>query len=52
VVEEALPWVHRLDANFKRWAYGTCHGVRDEPIDIYANEFVFRLIESAIPAPI
>lgn len=39
---EVLPWVHRLFANFKRWSYGTYHGVRDKHVDIYANEFVFR----------
>lgn len=39
---EVLPWVHRLFSNFKRWAYGTYHGVRDKHVDIYANEFVFR----------
>ncbi|MDQ0323468.1 hypothetical protein QO002_005674 [Pararhizobium capsulatum DSM 1112] len=39
---EVLPWVHRLFANFKRWSYGTYHGVCDKHVDIYANEFVFR----------
>ena len=39
---EVLPWVHRLFANFKRWSYGTYHGVRDKHVDVYANEFVFR----------
>jgi hypothetical protein len=29
-------------SNFKRWALGTYHGIRDKHIDIYANEFVFR----------
>lgn len=37
-----LPWVHRVFSNFKRWAAGTYHGVRDKHVDIYANEFVFR----------
>lgn len=39
---EVLPWVHRLFSNFKRWSYGTYHGLRDKHVDIYANEFVFR----------
>lgn len=29
-------------SNFKRWGYGTFHGLRAKHIDIYANEFVFR----------
>ncbi|MBB3747122.1 hypothetical protein FHX10_006675 [Rhizobium sp. BK591] len=39
---KVLPWVHRLFSNFKRWSYGTYHGVRDKHFDIYANEFVLR----------
>lgn len=39
---EVLPWVHRVFSNFKRWSYGTYHGLRKKHIDIYANEFVFR----------
>lgn len=38
----ALPWIHRVFSNFKRWGYGTFHGLRAKHIDIYANEFVFR----------
>lgn len=39
---EALPWIHRVFSNFKSWANGTFHGVRDKHIDTYLNEFVFR----------
>ena len=38
----ALPWVHRVFSNFKRWASGTYHGIREKHVDIYCNEFVFR----------
>ena len=47
-VKNALPahivmkWVHRVFSNFKRWAMGTYHGLRERHIDIYCNEFVFR----------
>lgn len=39
---EVLPWIHRVFSNFKRWSYGTYHGLREKHIDIYANEFTFR----------
>lgn len=38
----ALPWIHRVFSNFKRWAMGTYHGLRDKHVDSYCNEFVFR----------
>jgi predicted RNA-binding Zn-ribbon protein involved in translation (DUF1610 family) len=38
----ALPWIHRVFSNFKRWANGTYHGIRQKHVDIYCNEFVFR----------
>lgn len=34
--------MHRIFSNFKRWAMGTYHGLREKHIDIYCNEFVFR----------
>lgn len=37
-----LKWVHRVFANFKRWAMGTYHGLREKHIDHYCNEFAFR----------
>jgi hypothetical protein len=37
-----MKWVHRVFSNFKRWAMGTYHGLRERHIDIYCNEFVFR----------
>ena len=38
----ALPWIHRVFANFKRWALGTYHGVRKPHLQRYLDEFVFR----------
>ena len=37
-----LPWIHRVFANFKRWALGTYHGVREPHLRRYLEEFVFR----------
>ena len=37
-----LPWIHRVFANFKRWALGTYHGVRKPHLRRYLEEFVFR----------
>ena len=37
-----LPWIHRVFANFKRWALGTYHGVRAPHLRRYLEEFVFR----------
>lgn len=37
-----LPWIHRVFANFKRWAMGTFHGVRKAHLRRYLDEFVFR----------
>ncbi|WP_430253855.1 IS1595 family transposase [Neorhizobium sp. DAR64872/K0K18] len=37
-----LKWIHRIFSNFKRWAMGTYHGLREKHVDIYCNEFVFR----------
>ena len=37
-----LPWIHRVFANFKRWALGAYHGVRREHLRRYLDEFVYR----------
>jgi predicted RNA-binding Zn-ribbon protein involved in translation (DUF1610 family) len=37
-----LPWIHRVFANFKRWAMGTFHGVRKVHLHRYLDEFVYR----------
>ena len=37
-----LPGIYRVFANFKRWALGTCHGVRAPHLRRYLEEFVFR----------
>jgi hypothetical protein len=37
-----LPWIHRVFSNFKRWAMGTFHGVREAHLQRYLDEFVFR----------
>lgn len=37
-----LPWVHRVFANFKRWALGVYHGLREKHLQSYLDEFVFR----------
>lgn len=37
-----LPWIHRVFANLKRWGLGTFHGLRQEHLHRYLDEFVFR----------
>jgi hypothetical protein len=37
-----LPWIHRVFANFKRFALGTYHGVRRKHLRRYLDEFVYR----------
>ena len=39
---EVLPWIHRIFSNFKTWALGVYHGLRDKHLQAYLNEFVFR----------
>src|SRR4051812_16967584 len=38
-----LPWIHRVFANAKRRALGVYHGLREERLQAYLDEFVFRL---------
>ena len=38
----ALPWIHRLFSNLKRWGLGVYHGLRKPNLQHYLDEFVFR----------
>ena len=38
----ALPWIHRLFSNLKRWGLGVYHGLRKTNLQYYLDEFVFR----------
>ena len=38
----ALPWIHRLFSNLKRWGLGVYHGLRKINLQPYLDEFVFR----------
>ncbi len=38
----ALPWIHRIFSNFKRWAMGVYHGLRLKHLQTYLNEYEFR----------
>ena len=44
-----LPWVHRVFANAKRWALGIYHGLREEHLQAYLDEFVFRFNRRRTP---
>src|SRR4051812_29021725 len=44
-----LPWIHRVFANAKRWALGVYHGLREEPLQAYLDEFVFRFNRRRTP---
>ena len=37
-----LPWVHRVIGNLKTWLRGTHHGVENEYLQDYLDEFTFR----------
>jgi hypothetical protein len=39
---EVLPAIHRVFSNFKTWALGVYHGLRDKHLQAYLDEFVFR----------
>src|SRR5258706_15082078 len=38
----ALPWIHRLFSNLKRWGLGVYHGLWKTNLQHYLDEFVFR----------
>jgi hypothetical protein len=38
----ALPWIHRLFSNLKRWGLGVYHGLRKTNLQHDLDEFVFR----------
>src|SRR4051794_37880593 len=44
-----LPWVHRVFANAKRWALGVYHGLREEHLQAYLDEFVSRFNRRRTP---
>lgn len=44
-----LPWIHRVFANFKRWAMGVYHGLRLNHLQAYLDEFVFRFNRRRTP---
>jgi transposase-like protein/predicted RNA-binding Zn-ribbon protein involved in translation (DUF1610 family) len=46
---QVLPWVHRVFANAKRWAMGVYHGLREEHLQRYLDEFVFRFNRRRTP---
>lgn len=41
-VERALPMIHLVFSNLKAWLLGTHHGVSQQHLPAYLNEFVFR----------
>jgi hypothetical protein len=47
----ALPWIHRLFSNLKRWGLGVYHGLRKTNLQHYLDEFVFRIGARTTPAP-
>jgi len=40
--ELALPMLHIVFSNLKRWLLGTHHGVSTQHLQAYLNEYVFR----------
>jgi transposase-like protein len=41
--------VHRVFANAKRWALGVYHGLREEHLQAYLDEFAFRFNRRRTP---
>ena len=44
-----LPWVHRIVSNLKTWALGVYHGLRQDHLQAYLDEFVFRFNRRRTP---
>jgi len=44
-----LPWVHRIFSNLKTWALGVYHGLRQDHLQAYLDEFVFRFNRRRTP---
>jgi transposase-like protein len=42
LAEAALPMVHLVFSNLKAWILGMHHGVSDQHLQAYLNEYVFR----------
>ena len=44
-----LPWAHRIFSNLKTWALGVYHGLRQDHLQAYLDEFVFRFNRRRTP---
>ena len=44
-----LPHIHRVFSNLKTWLVGTHHGVSEQHLPAYLNEYVFRLNRRQTP---
>ena len=42
IIEAALPLIHLVFSNLKTWLLGTHHGVSDQHLQAYLNEYTFR----------
>jgi transposase-like protein len=47
--EKLLPRVHRVFGNLKTWLLGTHHGVGNQHLQVYLNEFTFRFNRRRTP---
>jgi hypothetical protein len=45
-----LPLIHLVFSNFKAWLLGIHHGVSQQHLQAYCNEFVFRFNRRFYPA--
>ena len=43
LASKALPWVHIVMSNFKRWTLDAFHGVSRKHLQSYLDEFCYRL---------